>query len=247
MTFDFEGVHPHAVSVIRPFFECVLKEAGNVVHSMYVVGTAVTEDYKPKASDVNSLLVFKEFHIEVLTRLAKVGKKFAKKRIALPFNLTEEDVRSSIDVFPVEFLNLTLLSRCVLGHNLLHGLKIEKRDLRLQCERELKSKLIWLSRMLLASQGNASLLRSSLVRCLKDLVPLFRAIIFLFGQAPPRKKDEVMNALSGLVDLPMGAFRGILSLEEAGARRTWDELLLLTEDLYRLTRRLSDIVDGLGI
>jgi len=233
--------------VIGPFFEKILDEAKGMVHSLYVVGTAVTEEYRPERSDINSIIVLAELDIETVARLGRLGRRFAKRRVALPFLLAERDIRRSTDVFPIEFLNLCLLHHCAYGSNILEGLEIGKRNLRLQCERELKSKLVWLLRALFASEGKASLLRSSLSNALKDFVPLFRAIIFLFGESPPKKKEHVIERLSCLTGLDASAFLRVLSIEEKREGISLAGISRVIEDLYETTRRLTDVLDGLSV
>jgi len=58
--------------------------------------------------------------------------------------LTKADIDSSLDTFPIEFLNIKRNYTVVFGEDILEGLAFEKEFIRMQCERELKGKLLLL-------------------------------------------------------------------------------------------------------
>ncbi|MFQ5901297.1 MAG: hypothetical protein ACE5IH_07055, partial [Thermodesulfobacteriota bacterium] len=142
--FKLERLNTVAREKIRPFLEEITGNYRERIDSIYVTGTAVTDDFDTGRSDVNSIFVLKEMDFKFLELVAPLGKKYGKQRVAAPLIMTPEYIKRSIDVFPVEFMNFKLIHAAVFGDDILEGIEIKMTDLRYQCERELKVKLIGL-------------------------------------------------------------------------------------------------------
>ncbi len=99
------GLNPAVAGKITPMLEDLLREHAANIHSFHLVGSAVIPDYNEKLSDINSVLVLKTMDLRVLVFLAPLGKKYGKNRIAAPLVMTPEYIETSLDAFPVEFLD----------------------------------------------------------------------------------------------------------------------------------------------
>ena len=72
----------------QPFLDIVLKHHQDKLHSVHLVGSVLTQDYDPKTSDINSVVVLKKMDLKFLELLAPLGKRFGKKRVAAPLIMT---------------------------------------------------------------------------------------------------------------------------------------------------------------
>ena len=131
-----------------------------------------------------------------LAFLAPLGRKYGRKRVAAPLVMTPEYITGSLDAFPVEFLDFKLIHKTVYGEDLFTELVIDKPHLRLQCERELKTKLIGLRQGYISSLGKKELLTTVLVRSFTGSMALFRAILSLLDKEPPVARIEVIAMLA---------------------------------------------------
>ena len=123
-------VDDNAEVKFKPFLDVVLNNYKDKIHSIHITGSALTEDFNPKTSDINSVLVLKRFDLKFLEDFAPLGKKFGKKQIASPLIMTSEYVSSSLDVFPIEFLTIKILHKTIFFFFFFNDLKIKKSDLR---------------------------------------------------------------------------------------------------------------------
>ena len=73
---------------IDPFLAEVKACAGENLHSIFLTGSALTADFDPDHSDINSILMLNKMDLKLLERLAPLGKKYGKKRIAAPLIMT---------------------------------------------------------------------------------------------------------------------------------------------------------------
>src|SRR3990172_1460892 len=158
------GLNPVVAGKITPMIEDLLREHASNIHSFHLVGSAVIPDYNEKLSDINSVIVLKKMDLRVLAFLAPLGKKYGKKRIAAPLVMTPEYIETSLDAFPIEFLDFRLIHKTVYGHDLLQDLRITMTNLRLECEREIKTKLIGLRQGYISSLGKKENIAVMLVR-----------------------------------------------------------------------------------
>ncbi|MBI5408560.1 MAG: hypothetical protein HZA14_04265 [Nitrospirae bacterium] len=240
---SLEKLKPLAAKNIKPFLDDILSKYQDKIHSIYITGTAVTDDFNEKTSDVNSLIVLKGMDMKFLEQLMLLGKKYSKHRVAAPLIMTPEYLNTSLDVFPIEFLNFKLSHVTVFGEDLLENLEISLADLRQQCERELKVKLISLRQGYISSLGNRKILAEGLAKHITGYVPLFRGIIVLFGKLPPIRQREVIKSLSDAANINTDIFANVLRVKREKTKLSQQDLNTLFEDYYNATEKLGKIVD----
>ncbi len=242
---NLEGLDPVVSDRIAPFIEDILQGGTDNLHSFYIVGSALTPDFNKKTSDINSVVVLKGMDLDFLVFLAPLGKKYKKKGVAAPLIMTPEYIGTSLDVFPIEFFNFRLIHKTVFGDDILSGLEIKRDYLRLQCEREIKTKLIWLRQGFISSLGDKGLLNERLSESIAGYLPLFRAIIYLLGKEPPIKSHDVMVALQEMTSIEAGVFERILLLRRKEISLSMDELISAFKQHYLATERIGKIIDDL--
>ncbi len=238
---------PSVAAKLEPMMTDILGEHARNVHSIHVVGSAVRPDYNEAFSDINSVVVLHEMSLEFIAFLAPLGKKYGKKRIAAPLIMTPEYIGKSLDVFPVEFLNYKLSHKTIYGHDLLNDLQIDIPHLRLQCEREIKIKLIGLRQGYLSSLGKKEDLTETLVRSLAGTMAFSRAIIYLLGKEPPIPRTEVIKALGAATGLETDVFEKLLLLRARTLKPSEQELRSLFERYYKALESMERTTDDLPV
>lgn len=217
------------------------------IHSVYITGSAVTDDFDGKKSDINSIFVLNEMDLGFLKLIAPLGKKHGRHKIAAPLIMTPSYIKNSLDVFPVEFLNFKLIHSTIYGEDLLRDLEVGMHDLRQQCEREIKSKLIWLRQGYLSSYGDSKALMEGMINSIAGYIPLFRGIILMLGKEPPLKQAGVITSLSKASGLDAGIFGKILSEKHQKAKHSAGEIKVMFDDCYNATEKLGRIVNDIRI
>lgn len=234
---------PVARKRIKPFLEEILTKYQEKIHSIHVTGTAITDDFDAKSSDVNSSFVLKEMDLKFLELIAPLGKKYGKNKVAAPLIMTPEYIKSSLDVFPIEFLNFKLIHATAFGDDIFENIEIDRMDLRHQCERELKVKLIGLRQGYISSLGNRKLLTDDFVTSISGYIPLFRGIIILLSKEPPVRQGEVITALAGASGINTEVFAKVLKEKREKIKLSIEELNTIFEDYYTATEKLGRIID----
>jgi hypothetical protein len=244
---DLEKLRPDAVERIRPFLEEILSKYMDKVHSLHITGSCITEDFDPKVSDVNSIVALKEMDLKFLELLAPLGRKYGKHRVAAPLIMTPEYIKRSLDVFPIEFMNFKLIHKTVFGEDIFENIEIKRVDLRHQCERELKVKLIWLRQGYISSQGDRKVLTRRFAESISGYIPLFRSIIVILDKAPPVRQSDVIKAMAEAAGINTDVFARVLRVKHDKIKLSLDELNTIFEDYYSATERLGKIVDEINL
>ncbi|MFQ5330464.1 MAG: hypothetical protein ACE5D4_10860 [Thermodesulfobacteriota bacterium] len=243
-----EGLSPTVSTKATAFLDELLGSGyADNIHSFTIVGSALAGDFDEKASNIDSVIVLKEMDLRFIEFLAPLGKRFRKKGIGAPLIMTPDYITTSLDVFPIEFLNFKLIHTTVYGDDLFDSLDLEKRHLRLQCERDVKAKLIWLRQGYISSLGDRKLLSERLADSITGYIPLFRAIIFLLGKEPPFTKHDVVKTLQELTRIETGIFERILLLRHKKVTLSSEELTASFEQYYRGTEKIATIIDELTL
>lgn len=241
------GLNPAVAEKIIPMVEDMLREHASNIHSFHIVGSAVIPDYNEKLSDINSVVVLKKMDLQFIMFLAPLGKKYGKKKIAAPLVMTPEYIDRSLDAFPIEFLDFKRLHKTVYGHDLLKDLQITTPNLRLQCEREIKTKLIGLRQEYLSSLGRKKLIAAVLVRSFTGSMALFRAMITLLGKEPPVPRAEVITMLGSATGIDTDIFEKLLMLKSNLLKPSEQELASFFERYYNALEATGKIIDDLHV
>ena len=234
-----------AAEWFKPFQDEILKSHKDNIHSITITGSSLTDDFDHKRSDVNSVLVLNKMDLGFLEVLASLGKRYGKKGISAPLIMTPEYIMHSLDVFPVEFLNIKLLHETLFGEDLFQNLEIDRKDLRIQCERELKVRLIGLRQGYIASMGDAKILSDLFVNTISGYIPLFRGMILILGKEPPLKNEDVLQVLENVSGVDTQVFKTVLKQKRQKTKMAISHLNVIFKDYYAAVEKLGDITDGI--
>ncbi len=232
---------------IEPFLLDVLTNHREDIVSIYIIGSAVTGDFHAKYSDINTLLVVKSIKVPFFDFIATLGKRYGKRRIRAPLIMTRDYINRSLDVFPLEFLEMKLIHQLVYGEDALKNIHIEKADVRLQCERELKGKLQHICQGYIKAMGNRAALTDLFIGSLSGYFPILRGMLFLYDQQVPRERSEVLFALEKHFDLNLNVYKKLLELRFKDTHPPIDVLREIFENLYHVLDIIIKKVDEFEI
>ncbi|MDH4231286.1 MAG: hypothetical protein OEW04_04560 [Nitrospirota bacterium] len=242
-----ERLSPVVSERVKPFLQELLSGYPDNIHSIHIVGSSLTQDFNEKTSDINSIVVLKAMDLKFVEFVAPLGKKYRKKGLAAPLIMTPEYISGSLDVFPIEFLDFQLIHETVFGEDILKDIAIKTSDLRHQCEREIKTKLIGLRQGYVSSMGDKHILTERFVSSISGYMPLFRGIIYLMGKERPVGKYDVITALSAATGVNGGIFSKIIDIKKGKIKPGKDELVTVFEEYYSATEKIGKIIDEVQV
>ena len=241
------NIPAQAQTVIEPFLKDILANYKEDIISIYIIGSAITKGFHPKYSDINTVIVVKGIKIPFYDFIASLGKRYGKKKIRAPLIMTPDYINRSREVFPVEFLEMKLIHQLVYGDDVLKDIKIEKADIRLQCERELKGKHQHLCQGYIKAMGDKRTFTDLLVGSLSGYFPLFRGILFLYDREIPKEKGDVLCAMNECCDVDMNVFRNIMDIRSHNFYPPFEALKEVFKNLYHVLDAITKKVDEFKI
>jgi hypothetical protein len=192
------------------------------------------------------MIVLSEVGIERLDRAFKIVKKWRKRNVAIPVFLTENYVETSTDVFPIEYLNFKSNYVPVYGKDILKDLSFKPEFIRLQCEREIKGKLLLLREAYLETSGKGRALKDVISQSIRTFVAIFEALLHVKGLELPKEKLQIIRATAQAFDLDSSVFEKLLDVKDDKIKPGEDEMRGLFQKYLAEVRKLSKQVDTLG-
>ena len=175
-------------------------------------------------------------------------KSGTRRKVSTPLFLTESYISSSLDSFPIEFLNMQKSYQVVFGEDVLQELVFDKHHLRLQCEKELKGKLLQLRQGFLESGGKSKNLTFIIGNVLLPLLSQFfghcsiSRIKLLLGSS-----GSIISLVSQEFGIDEQTFVTLLQIKEGTEKLSSKALSSLFENYIREIRKLANTADQLTI
>ncbi|MEJ7615440.1 MAG: hypothetical protein WKF30_00375 [Pyrinomonadaceae bacterium] len=132
---------------------------------------------------------------------------------------TADELRSAVDVFPIEFHRMERARVVLYGQDPFETIRISDANLRHQTEYELRSKLLQLRRHYIPSSVSLEKLTALMSDSLESFATLFAPVLLLHGQHPPIAKQECIAATVRFLRLEAEPFERISLLRSKTLRR----------------------------
>lgn len=218
---------------------------GDDLISIILYGSAASGEYTPGKSDINFMIVLSEYGINSLERTFKVIARWKKRNVATPLFLTEDYVRTSLDAFPMEYLNFQKAYEVLYGKDILKDLTFDPRFLRLQCEREIKGKLLLLREAFLETRGKGRHLQQLVAQSVRAFIAIFSGLLYLEGKELPRDSRQVVRQACETFEMDSVLFEKLLDIRGKKMKPGAAEMTGLFQAYLKEIQRLWKRVDRL--
>ena len=212
--------------------------------SLILYGSAASGEFIENHSNLNLLVVLKDVAPEELKKASCLINKYRFKTIS-PLFLTEKYIQSSLDIFPIEFLDMQENYLVVQGLDVLKGINVDTRNLRFQCEQELKSKLINLRQLYIRINKDKPALRNLLFKSITSVLHILRNVLRLKGKKPAYNKEDIVKELAAEFSIDASVWAKILSAKnkriKIGNRDTEDLFVAFVKDLEKIVEIVNKL------
>ncbi len=231
--------------IFTPLTQGYLQAFGNDLVSLMLYGSAAGGSYVKGKSDINILVVLTPEGINHLDKAFGLVKTWRKRNVAVPLVMTRAFIESSLDSYPIEFLNMKNNSVLIYGENVLAALTFQLQDLRLQIERELKAKILLLREGYLESEGSVRFLRNLISKSLTAFISIFNALIFLKTGMTHHKKGETIREMNNIFQLNEEVFLSCFTIKEGTDKLSSAETISLFKKYLSEVEKVCHVVDCL--
>lgn len=231
--------------IFVPLTEDYLQAFGKDLISIVLYGSAAGGSYVKGKSDINILVVLTTEGINRLEDGFALVKNWRKRNVAVPLVMTKSFIETSLDSYPIEFLNMKSNSVLIYGENVLEPLVFKPEDLRLQIERELKSKILLLREGYLESAGAVRPARQLISKSLTAFVSIFNAMLYLREARVPRDKNETIKEMNKVFTIDAAVFMLCFEIRQDADKLSGKEVVDVFKKYLREVEKVCHIIDSL--
>ena len=160
-----------------------------------IFGSLAKGNFNPQSSDINILMVIDKLDLGGLERLHSIINNTMIQTLISPILLRKEELPHFAEVFPIKVLEIKNCYKVLSGDDLVKGIIIEKRYLRLRCEQELRNILSRMRRGLVLGFNNNNLLASNFSRFFAYYLSTLKAISYLMDY---KDGDPIIHSAKSL-------------------------------------------------
>lgn len=231
--------------ILNQFLQSIKSIYNQDLVSLILYGSAASNEFVDKNSNLNILAVLTNTDLDNLLLAQKTITNLKFARIHALF-MTEEYIKDSLDVFPIEFLDIKENNIVLFGKDIFKNISVETKNLRFQCEQELKSKLINLKQQYLRINPKAKdELANLLFRNFTSIIHILRNIARLKGKTPSYLKEAIIAEVAMELKVEAVTFIKILEAKKNPdiLKKVGAQSLLI--DFTKEIEKIIKVVDGI--
>lgn len=187
---------------------------GDRLIAVILYGSAATAEGKDQFSDFNILCVLKQVTPQELADSEPVIRWWREKKNPAPLLLSEEEVRTSTDCFPIEFHDIKERHKVLHGLNVVANLTIDYSFYRAQVEHELRAKMLRLRQKAAGVLSEKDVLLRLMAESISTFCVLFRHALLLSGEVAQFDKREIVKTCSDKFGIDASPFLTLLDVRE---------------------------------
>ncbi len=213
--------------------------------SVVLYGSAAVGDQDESYSDYNVLCTLREITPKQLAATETVFRWWREQGNPSPLLLTETELRTSTDCFPIEFHDIREHNRILFGPDLVSGLEIDRTFYRAQVEHDLRAKLLRLRQKASGILSDSEVLLRLLADSISTFCVLMRHALILTGDGKPGRKRDVIERAREQLGIDAAPFLKLLDVREGRVKAKEVSPGPLLEAYMREIEKVIAAVDGL--
>ncbi len=230
-------------TIYAEILDCYTDTFKDSLHSIYIYGSATTDDFNEKYSDINVAIILDDISIRNLIKARSCIKTLRKKNVTAPLFLTKEYIMDSLDSFPIEFLAIKSSHLTLKGDDLFADISIEPEHVRLEAERELKGKLLLLRASFIENIDKKNVLTALVVNSFSALIPVLKGVLFFKGSEIPRNALDVIKRASEVCEIDLSSFESAYKIKNRYLKLKSEEFITFFESYISAVDSLTELVD----
>ena len=218
------------------------KSIGSQFVSGVLYGKLARNIDKTRDMSANFMVVLEEISTASLDAVG-AALRASKLQIEL-LTLSEEDLRSSTDVFPIKFLDIKRTHIICHGKDVLSELEISKDNLRLRCEQEIKNLMLRLRLNYVSRKQNSKSIASLLSRIYLSLIRNLGVLVELKSGDVLTTNSEIIEG-AGKLGIDTVALLDVEKLRQDNFSKDLEDRKRLLEKVMQSVRDAAAMADKL--
>lgn len=239
-----EGLPEQTQKLLQAYSKDVKGVFGDQLEGLLLYGSAVRGEFLPGRSNLNLLLVVTGYDAAMLKRYEPVHKRWSKEGIIIPLFLTDEEIRTSSALFPVEFLEIQEHHRVLGGRDPFVGFHVDADRVGDVVMQGLAGHVLRLRQRFAESGGANDAVMILLPLAVTSIIPLLRGIQRMRGWPVITQSEAVIKDVGDRLQMDLQGLhealmlkRGIISPGPSEIPRVFDRYLKAATTVAEAMRR----------
>lgn len=229
---------------IQQFVQSLANALGDDLVSVVMYGGMAKSKSIKETDTIKLMVVIREITTDILDRIADPYMKHKRFNQIQLLTLSEEDLQTSTDVFPIKFLDMQQDYEVLAGQDVVKGLKISRDNLRIRCEQELKNLMLRLRQTYINHSSKPKVLSSTMTKSYFAFLNGLDVLAELSTGNTYRQADEILDA-GEKIGLNMAPLRRVKKLRDGQIFDSTDEQKTVYEELMATVRNAASMADKL--
>ena len=198
---------------LRPYLAEVTRLFGSVLEAVVLYGSAAGGEYVSGRSNINLLLVLAKHDNELLLRYSKLHRRWQKENIVVPLFFTTAELRDSLKLFPLEYLEMKDQHVLLVGRDPFLELHIDTTHVPLQCIQEIRGNLFRLRQRYVEGRGRPDAIALLLPLSLTAVLACLRGLFKVSGRSYQESTEGLLQELQPGLGIDPSVFLEVLNLK----------------------------------
>ena len=199
---------------LNEFVQRLKGAAGDNLNAIILYGSAATEEFHEKHSDMNLLCLVHQTDAAHLEALHAPVEWWARRGQRPPLVFTVEELQRSAGVFTIELLDMKSRHRVLYGPDPLAAISVPLRYHGIQVERELRTGWLRLRQAILAAPRRPKVYLQIMIASFSSFAALFRHALIVLGEVPAETKREAIERIAKFSGADPAGFRTVLEIRQ---------------------------------
>jgi hypothetical protein len=181
--------------ILEKYLTVLKKDWHDILEGVLLFGSAARGDFIAGRSNINILMIVGPLSVDLLQRAGRLHRQWGKHQIVAPLMMTQEELRRSCHLFPLENLQMQEHHVLLIGRDPFATLEIEDKQLGWQCEQELMVNLFRLRQRFVEGEGRAEAIQALLILSITAVLPCLRGLLRVLGQTSKGRDVQILERL----------------------------------------------------
>lgn len=195
----WQALPPEVQETLKGYLRDVSAIFGANLQAVILFGSAARGDFLPGRSNLNLLLLLEKQDLEALGRYARGHRRWAREGIVVPLVVTDAELRSWPEIFPLEHLELRLHHVVLAGRDPFLEAEPAPSRLAADCAREMWGNLLRLRQRVVEGGASPEVIQLLLTMSVTALLPCLRGVAYLKGKPAGRTTEDFLAALPSVI------------------------------------------------
>ena len=208
-----EGLSEETQKRLQAYAKDVKAAFGDRLEGLLIYGSAVRGEYLQGRSNLNLLLLVSNYDFLTLKLYEPVHKRWSKEQVVTPLFLTDQELKFSSTLFPLEFLEIQEHHRVLGGRDPFVGFHMDTSRLREAVLQGLVGNVLRLRQRFVEGGGANDAVMILLPLSITSTIPLLRGLQRTLQWPVLSQSDAVIKDIADRLQVDLQGFQDALLLK----------------------------------